>query len=53
MTEANGSRVRVPNKGICTILSYEGNGFFTVLTSRDQKLLVPRNRMTFIKKRSN
>lgn len=53
MTEGNGTKVYVPGKGTCTILSYEGNGYFTVLTNRDQQLFVPRNRIIFTRKRKD
>ena len=36
--------------GKVRILSYEGNGYFTVLDCRDVRRFVPRERITFTKR---
>jgi hypothetical protein len=41
----------IPGKGRVRILQYEGNGYFTVLTKRDERLFVPRHRIIFTKEK--
>lgn len=36
-------------RGKVRVLSYDGNGMFTVLTNRDVKVFVHRDRLTFTK----
>ena len=36
-------------RGRVRVLSYDGNGMFTVLTSRDERVSMHRDRITFIK----
>lgn len=37
----------LPGKGRVRVLSYEGNGMFFVLTNRDERVLVHRDRLKF------
>ena len=39
----------VAGRGRCRVLAYEGNGYFTVLTNRDRRLYLHRDRLTFTK----
>lgn len=39
----------LPGRGRVRVLSYDGNGMFTVLTNRDVKVSVHRDRLTFLK----
>lgn len=41
---------RLPGIGRVQVLSYEGNGRFTVLDRRDVRRLVHRDRLTFTKR---
>lgn len=40
----------IPGRGKCRVLSYDGNGYFTVLTNRDVRLYVHRDRCKFTNK---
>lgn len=37
----------VHGKGRCRVLSYEGDGYFRVLTNRDETVMVHRDRLVF------
>jgi len=39
----------ITGRGRCRVLSYDGKGMFTVLTSRDIRVAIHRDRCTFIK----
>lgn len=47
---------RIPRKALLglakervQVLSYDGNGYFTVLRKGDERVMAPRSRLTFIK----
>lgn len=39
----------VKGYGRVRVLSYDGNGTFTILTSRDERVMLPRWRLSFRK----
>jgi hypothetical protein len=43
------ARAYLAGKGMCEVLTYDGNGYFTVLTNRDHRIFVHRNRLSFRK----
>lgn len=40
----------LPGRGRVRIMHYEGNGYFYVLTNKDERVTTHRSRLTFIKK---
>jgi len=42
-------RAYLKNKGVCDVLSYDGNGYFTILDKRDRRIFVHRSRLSFRK----
>lgn len=40
----------LPGRGKCLVLSYDGNGYFTVMTNRDAKVFAHRDRLIFTNK---
>lgn len=39
----------VANKGLCRVVGYDSNGYFFLLTNRDERVYVHRSRIKFQK----